>query len=52
MKLTLDADDASKNVWKPGYHYTYTLTFKANEILVAPKVTTWENGGNTEVTVQ
>lgn len=52
VKLTLDADDASKNVWKPGYHYTYTLTFKANEILVAPKVTTWENGGNTEVTVQ
>ena len=51
LKLTTSEEDTN-NVWKGGVHYTYTLTFKANEILVAPKVTTWENGGNTEVTVQ
>ena len=31
--------------WKSGYKYTYTLTFKASEILIAPDYGTWENGG-------
>ncbi|MDD6822078.1 MAG: fimbrillin family protein, partial [Paraprevotella sp.] len=51
LKLTTSEEDTN-NVWKGGVHYTYTLTFKANEILVAPKVTTWENGANTGVTVE
>lgn len=52
VELTLDAKDSNKNVWKPGYHYTYTLTFKSNEIFVAPTVATWADGGNPGVTVQ
>ena len=30
------------NIWKPGKHYTYTITFGNNEILVLPEVTDWE----------
>ena len=41
VELTLDAKVSDNNLWKPGYHYTYTLTFKANEILVAPSVVDW-----------
>ena len=28
--------------WKPGKHYTYTITFGDNEILVLPEVNDWE----------
>lgn len=30
------------HIWKPGKHYTYTITFGENEILVLPDVTDWE----------
>ncbi|MBO5815330.1 MAG: fimbrillin family protein [Bacteroidales bacterium] len=30
------------HIWKPGKHYTYTITFGDNEILVLPDVTDWE----------
>ena len=30
------------HIWKPGKHYTYTITFGNNEILVLPDVTDWE----------
>lgn len=30
------------HVWKPGKHYTYTITFGNNEILVLPEVNDWE----------
>lgn len=40
LKLTTSEEDTN-NVWKGGVHYTYTLTFKANEILVAPSVVDW-----------
>lgn len=46
------SDNEADNLWKPGYHYTYTLTFKSNEILVAPTVATWADGGNHGVTVE
>lgn len=52
VELTLDKDDATKNLWKPGYHYIYTLTFKSNEILVAPTVEGWKDGGDHGVTVE
>lgn len=56
VELTLDATNSGNNVWKPGYHYTYTLTFKSNEILVAPSVETWidspGNGNGHGVTVE
>ena len=29
------------NTWLSGTHYTYTIVFKANEILVAPSYGTW-----------
>ena len=38
--------------WKSGYKYTYTLTFKASEILIAPDYAAWENGGNQTVVVE
>lgn len=38
--------------WKSGYKYTYTLTFKASEILIAPEYDTWKDGGNHSVTVE
>ncbi len=37
--LTAGADG---HIWKPGKHYTYTITFGNNEILVLPEVTDWE----------
>lgn len=30
------------HIWKPGKHYTYTITFGDNEILVLPDVADWE----------
>ena len=36
-----DAADAVQNRWKSGVHYTYNLTFKATEILVAPSYGDW-----------
>ena len=52
VELTLDATNSDNNFWKPGYHYTYTLTFKSNEILVAPTVATWTPSTDHGVTVE
>ena len=30
------------HIWKPGKHYTYTITFSNDEILVLPDVTDWQ----------
>lgn len=38
------SDIADDNVWKPGVHYIYTITIKANEILVAPTPVDWTDG--------
>lgn len=38
--------------WKSGYKYTYTLTFKASEILIAPDYDKWAEGGNQTVVVE
>ena len=51
LKLTDNENDAA-NIWKPGYHYTYTLVFKANEILVAPSFDTWGEKLDNTITVQ
>ena len=37
-------DDATKNYWKPGTHYTYTITIKANTIQIEPSPVNWTNG--------
>ena len=39
LDLVLDKDGEA---WKPGYHYTYTLIFGLDEILINPSVDTWE----------
>jgi hypothetical protein len=36
-----DNSSNKKNAWEPGYHYIYTITFGANEILISPLVTDW-----------
>lgn len=51
LKLTDDEDDPA-NLWKPGYHYTYTLLFRANEILVAPSFGAWGEDLDNTITVQ
>lgn len=38
-------DSTDDNNWLPGKHYTYTIIFGANEILISPTVASW-----TEVT--
>ena len=38
--------------WKSGYKYTYTLTFKASEILIAPDYGAWENTTGQTVVVE
>ena len=37
-----NAISANHTAWQSGFHYTYTLTFKTNEILIAPTVIGWE----------
>ena len=37
------ATEAISYFWKPGKHYIYTITFGANEILISPTVTAWED---------
>ena len=39
LDLVLDQDNEP---WRPGYHYTYTLVFGLDEILINPSVDTWE----------
>jgi hypothetical protein len=39
LDLVLDQDNEP---WRPGYHYTYTLIFGLDEILINPSVDTWE----------
>jgi hypothetical protein len=39
LDLVLDQDNKP---WRPGYHYTYTLIFGLDEILINPSVDTWE----------
>ena len=59
MKVTLDLVlDKNEEPWKPGYHYTYTLIFGLDEILINPSVEDWteyvwnENGTQGEITTE
>ena len=36
-----DNSSNEKDAWEPDYHYIYTITFGANEILISPSVTDW-----------
>ena len=48
LKIAEVADD---NVWEPGKHYIYTITIKANEILIAPSAGDWTDS-NHNITVE
>ena len=59
MQVTLDLVlDKDEEPWKPGYHYTYTLIFGLDEILINPSVEDWteyvwnENGTQGEITTE
>lgn len=44
QNVTLDlATGIDEGKWLPGKHYIYTITFGANEILIAPQVADWED---------
>ena len=54
ISLALAKDSSNKNgptSWEPGKHYIYTITIKANEILVAPTPVDWTDQ-NWNVTVE
>lgn len=46
------SDVVADNVWEPGKHYIYTLTIKANEILIAPTPNPWGDPTNGNITVE
>ena len=46
-----DTDVISSAIWEAGKHYIYTITIKADEILIAPTPVDWTDG-NFNVTVE
>lgn len=50
-KVSLKLNEGNTQAWESGVHYTYTLQFKANEILVAPSYGEWAEKDQT-VTVE
>jgi hypothetical protein len=51
-KATEDATDATgPGSWEAGKHYIYTITIKANEILIAPTPVDWDDE-NWNITVE
>ena len=53
LDLTLDGTAAKATEWEAGKHYIYTITIKANEILIAPTPVDWADPTvDTGVTVQ
>lgn len=51
LDLKVD-DDATKNKWEPGKHYVYTITIKANEILIAPTPVDWVESPDHNITIE
>ena len=54
LALAVDADatdGVTATPWEAGKHYIYTITIKANEILIAPTPVDWADG-NFNVTVE
>lgn len=49
--VSLKLNDANTQAWESGVHYTYTLVFKGNEILVAPSYGEWTTSDQT-ITVE
>ena len=54
-KETVQIDGVDTEVekpWEPGKHYIYTITIKANEILIAPTPKPWGDPTNGNITVE
>lgn len=52
LDLTYATDSEGNSIpWQPGKHYIYTITIKANEILIAPNPIEWKDS-NWNVTVE
>jgi hypothetical protein len=49
--VSLKLNEGNTQAWESGVHYTYTLQFKGNEILVAPSYGDWATSDQT-VTVE
>lgn len=49
QNVSLNLNVGDPNIWQPGKHYVYTITFGANEILISPTVATWEEK---EITIE
>ena len=50
--VSLKLNDANTETWVNGVHYTYTLLFKGNEILVAPSYKDWTESPRDNITVE
>lgn len=51
VDLALDAKVSEQNFWEAGKHYTYTLIFDLDEILINPSVEDWTDVDAGEITV-
>lgn len=49
--IALKLDEANSQ-WEPGKHYIYTITIKANEILIAPSAVDWADQTDKDITVE
>jgi hypothetical protein len=49
---TQNGTNTTFDKWEPGKHYIYTITFGANEILIAPTVADWTNVPVANIPVQ
>ncbi len=52
VTLPLNGTYITNNMWQPGKHYIYTITFGGNEILIAPSVTDWTDETVENIPVQ
>ena len=52
VTLPLNGTNITNNMWEPGKHYIYTITFGGNEILIAPSVTDWTDETVENIPVQ
>lgn len=50
--VSLKLADGNTQKWVSGVHYTYTLKFEANEILVSPSYGNWDEDNDNNVTVE
>ena len=52
VSLPLTGTQITNNMWEPGKHYIYTITFGGNEILISPTVTDWTDVDVDNIPVQ